>query len=136
MKAILRIHQVLFSKGSSCVSKCCNHLLSKNVMFVTWCSKDLMPNVSVLLSAVCPFVPVRILSSLHGGAGLRQPFPALFCIEKKRRFLENKQTNPQKAFKIPQMNQVLTFLSNLQQSGRSWHNRVITFLVFRMHAST
>lgn len=79
MKAILKIHQVLFSDGSSCISKCFNYLLSKNVMLVTWFSKDLMPNVSALLSGVCAFVPIRILSSLHGGAGLRQPFPALFC---------------------------------------------------------
>lgn len=39
-----------------------------------------MPNVSTLLSEVRAFVPVRILSSFHGGAGLRQPFPALFCV--------------------------------------------------------
>lgn len=55
-----------------------------------------MPNVSALLSGVCAFVPVRILSSLHGGAGLRQSFPALFCVfqkktTKKQHFLKTKK---------------------------------------------
>lgn len=55
-----------------------------------------MPNVSALLSGVCAFVPVRILSSLHGGAGLRQSFPALFCVfqkknNKKTTLLKNKE---------------------------------------------
>lgn len=52
-----------------------------------------MPNVSTLLSGVRAFVPVRILSSFHGGAGLRQPFPTLFCVCIEKRILKKKQLN-------------------------------------------